>query len=263
MLRFPELASNKLYTSAESCRILHNFSIQYNNLISDDGIDGGHYMPEIAQYILNEKSNPTTTYTTELNFGGFLVGNPFTDHNSEYPAMFYTYYGHQLLSKPSWERYQKNCNKKFITQINATECELIEISLGLEVGDLNPYAVDYPTCVDDTSSTGGKGSRAQMIWALNYMLPDYMKEVIMPTTQEAYEPCADNYMVTYLNRLDVKTAIHVDTSIDWEECSSNLHYNMADRLIPMMPIYKNLLESDYGLNILVSVTFFIFVEFNF
>jgi hypothetical protein len=52
-----------------------------------------------------------------------------------------------------------------------------------------------------------------MLWALNYMLPDYMKDVLIPTTGESYEPCADNYMNSYLNRQDVKAALHVDASI--------------------------------------------------
>ena len=30
-----------------------------------------------------------------------------------------------------------------------------------------------------------------------------------------------------------------------------VHYNMADRLIPMQPIYQELLRSDAGLSILV------------
>lgn len=48
-------------------------------------------MPEIAQFIVEQNSNPTTQYKNKLNYKGFAVGNPFTDHNSEYPAMFFTY----------------------------------------------------------------------------------------------------------------------------------------------------------------------------
>eukprot|EP01035_Chromulina_nebulosa_P020399 gene20399-26470_t len=232
LLRFPEYASNPLYTTAESY--------------------GGHYMPEIALFIVNQNANPTTQYTTTINYKGFAVGNPFTDHNSEYPAMFYTYWGHQLIAKPTWDTYQSACNKKIKTQINITECELLEIKMGTEVGNLNPYAVDYPVCTADSKlSNNKKGNLAQLTWTLNYMLPDYMKEVLMPTTQEDYEPCADNYMVTYLNTLEVKQALHVDTSITWEECSSSLRYNTADRLIPMQPIYQQLLAADAGLSLLV------------
>jgi len=215
-------------------------------------------MPEVALYIVNQNANSTTPYSTKLNYKGFAVGNPFTDQLSEYPAMFYTYFGHQVIAKPTWDLYQETCNKKRKLEINVTLCEALEIDMGTQVGGLNPYALDFPTCVE--ASSGGnnrlpdkkkKGSRAQLIWAMNYMLPDHMKSIIMPTTQEEYEPCTDDYSVTYLNRDDVKEAIHVNTSITWEECSTSLHYNFADRLIPMQPIYKKLLEADNGLSILV------------
>lgn len=163
-------------------------------------------------------------------------------------------WGHQLLAKPTWDEYVKTCVDVPKRDINATECMMLEMKMGSEIGNLNPYAVSYPVCVEDQvtgKKVRGVGSRQQMIWALNYMLPDYMKSVIMPTTAEEYEPCESDYTVTYLNRADVKAAIHVHSDITWEECSRVLRYNMADRLIPMMPIYQKLLDSDAGLNILV------------
>ena len=77
---------------------------------------------------------------------------------------------------------QETCNKKRKLEINVTLCEALEIDMGTQVGGLNPYALDFPTCVE--ASSGGnnrlpdkkkKGSRAQLIWAMNYMLPDHMK----------------------------------------------------------------------------------------
>ena len=64
--RFPEYSENPIYSSAESY--------------------GGHFMPELAKQVVQENANPNSQYP-KLNYKGFLVGNPFTDHNSEYPAM--------------------------------------------------------------------------------------------------------------------------------------------------------------------------------
>jgi carboxypeptidase C (cathepsin A) len=234
MKRFPEKAANPLYTTSESY--------------------GGHFMPLIAQRILSENKVPTLGYSNKLNFKGFAVGNPFTNADSEYPAMFYTYWGHQLLPKTTWDLYQKECIDKPKIKVNFTECEVLEVRMGTEVGNLNPYAVDYPVCVED-SVTGkkkrGVGSRQQMVWALNFMLPDHLKSVIMPTTNENYEPCEEDYNVAYLNRADVKAAIHVKSDLTWEECSYDLRYNMADRLISMVPVYQDILSQDANLNILV------------
>lgn len=226
--RFPEYSENIIYSSAESY--------------------GGHYMPQLAAYVLEQNADPASPYP-KLNYKGFAVGNPFTDQLSEYPAMFYTYWGHQLISKPSWDRYLEQCVNVPVPDRNYTVCEMIEIQLGMEIQGLNPYALDYPTCTE--SSTRGRGSRAQLTWALNFMLPDHLKTILAPSTLEGYEPCSSDYTVTYLNRDDVKASIHVDSSIVWEECSRTIHYTMIDRLIPMQPIYKQLLESDAGLQILV------------
>jgi hypothetical protein len=130
-------------------------------------------MPELARQVVTENANPDSIYP-KLNYKGFLVGNPFTDHYSEYPAMFYTYWGHQLISKPSWDNYQATCINVVPADRNYTACEIIEIEMGRQVNGLNPYAMDYPVCVSDS---GKRHSRAQMTWAMNFMLPPHLKEV--------------------------------------------------------------------------------------
>ena len=84
--RFPEYAKNSLYISSESY--------------------GGHYMPTLAKEIVNmntEGKNPI------LNFKGFAVGNPFTTVYSAIPSGLFTYWGRQLISKPSWDHYSEVC----------------------------------------------------------------------------------------------------------------------------------------------------------
>jgi hypothetical protein len=77
-----------------------------------------------------------------------------------------------------------------------------------------------------------------------------MKGLGLPSTPE-YEPCEDNYVVKYLNRADVKSAIHVKADGVWDECSYTLKYSSADGQVSMVPIYQYLIDGGYGLNILV------------
>jgi carboxypeptidase C (cathepsin A) len=58
-----------------------------------------------------------------------------------------------------------------------------------------------------------------------------------------YEPCTDLYSSNYLNKADVKAALHVHTDIEWEECSRTTKYNLLDKLLPMEKYYKILLNS--------------------
>jgi carboxypeptidase C (cathepsin A) len=68
---------------------------------------------------------------------------------------------------------------------------------------------------------------------------------------DSYEPCAENYMTKYMNRADVKTAIHVKDDIVWEDCSTTIRYKTGDRHHDMTPIYNYLIDGGFKLNILV------------
>jgi carboxypeptidase C (cathepsin A) len=84
--RFPQYRTNDLYVTSESY--------------------GGHYLPSLAKEIVDrnvEGNNPI------LNFKGFAVGNPATTFYSAIPAGLDTYWGHQLISKPLWDRYSSDC----------------------------------------------------------------------------------------------------------------------------------------------------------
>ena len=61
-------------------------------------------------------------------------------------------------------------------------------------------------------------------------------------------------MDTYLNRDDVKDALHVKKDIKWSDCSHQVHYSDVDFLVKStVPYYKYLLDNNnkFGLSILV------------
>jgi carboxypeptidase C (cathepsin A) len=224
LTRFPEYRANDLYITSESY--------------------GGHYMPTLAQQIVNQNNagvNP------KVNFKGFAVGNPYTNVYSGTPAMIDTYWGHQLIPKPTYDSYVSKCRNSI--RPNVKECAQLETEIMDGVGDLNPYALDYPVCTD-----GSKGSHAQRLWQLNHQLKAAgimeAKSVGLQST-DAYEPCADNYALSYLNRREVKSALHVKTDLKWAECSYTLKYNYSDSSVSTAPIYNYLIDGGAKLNILV------------
>jgi len=238
LTRFPSLAKNDLYITSESY--------------------GGHYMPTLAKEIVTQNragANPS------LNFKGFAVGNPATTVHSTIPASMEAYWGHQLVSKPTWDSYTSLCKENLLK--NAEECEKVFMKMYLQVDkDLNPYALDYPTCVDSSSSSSvQRFGRAQRTWlmrnAINNVFTtseDRRKAAYQAVGLEpdgSYEPCADDYMTTYLNTLAVKQAIHVKEDLAWADCSRTLRYKQSDGLHTMVPIYKELISGKHGLNILV------------
>jgi carboxypeptidase C (cathepsin A) len=234
--RFPQYRTNDLYITSESY--------------------GGHYMPTLAKQIVDRNAAGKDPL---LNFKGFAVGNPATTFYSAIPAGLDTYWGHQLISKPLWDRYQEEC----ITNKNFTKCEDLFLAMYAEVGNLNPYALDYPVCLEDSPRKAG---RAQRTWFLNHQLAamhaeysgvhdqglqNIRKAIVGLEPVSDYEPCASDYMTTYLNKAEVKAALHVNSDVEWRDCSRTIRYNQLDGAKSMVPIYKYLIDKRFGLNILV------------
>ena len=112
-----------------------------------------------------------------------------------------------------------------------------------EMGGLNPYALDYPTCISN-------GKQAELISFIKHVVPSSHKEVynnlfgVGAIDIDGYDPCVDNYAVKYLNQADVKKALHIEESIVWTECSRSLNYQLLDEFIPMEPLYEYFLQTN-------------------
>ncbi len=195
---------------------------------------GGHYMPTLANEIINY--NDAQEYSQEkLNFKGFAVGNPYTDYYSGVGAEMETYWGKQLLPKPLWDKYVANGCTNIKQELNNSVCSTLMLNFMRKIGNLNPYALDYPVCLS-----------AQQMTMRDYLKAELLEKAELLTNDSLdikYEPCEDAYSATYLNRDDVKTALHVHSDIVWEECSRTTKYEMKDKMLPMEKYYRTLLNS--------------------
>jgi carboxypeptidase C (cathepsin A) len=203
--KFPHFAKNELFITSESY--------------------GGHYMPTLANEIVNY-NDAQKDASTKLNFKGFAVGNPYTDYYSGVGAEMETYWGKQLLPKPLWDKYVANGCTTIEQQLNNSVCSSLILDFMRKIGNLNPYALDYPVCLTAQQMT----MRAHLL--------GQEQIVDMP-----YEPCEDEYSSNYLNRADVKDALHVHEDIVWAECSRTTKYELKDKMLPMEKYYRILLNS--------------------
>lgn len=186
---------------------------------------GGHYMPTWADAIM--KYNDAQEYPQHrINFKGFAVGNPYTDYYSGIGAQMETYWGKQLLPKTSWDTYVSNGCTDPAKLVNSSVCEFFLLDFMKKIGNLNPYALDYPVCL-----TPQQRRMNEIIFNNKNIMSD------------VYEPCESNFASDYLNTNEVKEAIHVHNDIVWEECSRTTKYNLADKMLPMQHYYKTILNS--------------------
>jgi carboxypeptidase C (cathepsin A) len=185
---------------------------------------GGHYMPTLAYEIINY--NDAQEYSWHrLNFKGFAVGNPYTDYYSGVGAEMETYWGKQLLPKPLWDKYVDAGCLDPIKLVNNSVCSTLMLNFMRKIGNLNPYALDYPVCL----------SQQQL------RMREYLRDDSEVVTE--YEPCEEIYTTNYLNNLDVKKALNVRDDIEWEECSRTTRYELKDKMLPMEKYYPMILTS--------------------
>eukprot|EP00621_Florenciella_sp_RCC1693_P005607 CAMPEP_0182523910 /NCGR_PEP_ID=MMETSP1323-20130603/1411_1 /TAXON_ID=236787 /ORGANISM="Florenciella parvula, Strain RCC1693" /LENGTH=466 /DNA_ID=CAMNT_0024732387 /DNA_START=55 /DNA_END=1455 /DNA_ORIENTATION=+ len=215
--RFPEYEKNEFYITAESY--------------------GGHYMPTLAKYIVDHNEEG------KINFGGFAVGNPYTDPVENTIGTVDTIYGHQVVPRPTYLHYQELCDNG---KVQDNKCSALQALMwNKQMGDLNPYALDYPVCLAD-GKAGLKPQQARMLYATK---PKEVVEAMgLPGDPEDYDPCVDDYADTYLNRADVKAAIHANSEIEWLSCSGKtpygtLIYNYSWSDVYMEPYYQYLIDN--------------------
>lgn len=225
--KFPERKENKLYIASESY--------------------GGHYMPQLAEQILKKNTD------NSINFKGFLVGNPYVDSYSNSVAQYRQMYYDGLIPKPLYDQYEEKCTKgkaRFIVNL----CPDIEALMMVEMGSgINPYALDYPVCTDSSPSRKIQ-SGSQGLKLLHHTLDQSIiqKAFLHDIYLNPYEPCREEYLLSYLNRKDVRKAIHAEEGVGkWSSCSHKVHYKASDRFVSQVDLYKELVTGGHNLDILV------------
>jgi carboxypeptidase C (cathepsin A) len=227
--RYPELRTNEFFISSESY--------------------GGHYMPTLAKEIVDRGGVP--------NFKGFLVGNPLTSGQLRDVGEFMTFHGHSLIPQVLFDQYHKeNCIEKTYSEA----CLHLASEARAIVAGLDPYGLDFPTC-NVRSEKVALLTKLGVMKRENAVASEEEKqahlrgeavenEVTSSVSRRAlqyfpskYQPCEESYSVSWLNRPDVKHALHVREGAPvWSACNNyiNIVYNQTDVEASMIPYYEYL-----------------------
>ena len=201
-----------------------------------------------------------------INFGGFMVGNPYVDPVSNDITMIQTYYMHGLIAKPFFELWEQNCVIK--KNYDDSKCDgLMNLMMDNAGKLINPYAVDYPACTEpDNNDYPPQLDEEEIAWSSmeNQILANGITSTnrrrMAATAQSArlldstsirsppflpqadiYHPCAEAHLFAYLNRDDVKKALHVDIDRDWTMCTDDINYSEESRDTPQISLYEDLI----------------------
>lgn len=193
-------------------------------------------MPTLAKQLVDRGGVP--------NFKGFLVGNPLTSFQLRDVGEFMTFHGHQLLPQPLFEAYHaNNCTTKTYTEV----CQHLAGQARTIVAGLDPYGLDFPTC--------NVRAEKQLFLAKLGLVSreseenDAVDDSILSKSRRLqyfpskYQPCEESYTTSWLNRPDVRKALHVRQGASvWAPCNNyiNIVYNQTDVQASMIPIYEYL-----------------------
>ncbi|XP_057982233.1 serine carboxypeptidase-like 45 [Malania oleifera] len=206
-------------------RWLDKFSDYKNrNLFIAGESYAGHYVPQLAQLIVNHGS-----IDMKLNLKGIALGNPLLEFNSDFNSVAVYLWSHGLISDSTLELFTSVCNfSQFRREYQilghvSRRCSKVLKQVNSEVGDfIDPYDVALDVCLSSSRS--------------------YILNPLQPLEVDV---CIEDEIIKYLNRKDVQKALHAQLfEVNWTVCSDILKYEMKDLEIPTINMLGSLVKSD-------------------
>lgn len=119
--------------------------------------------------------------------------------------------------------------------LQLTVCEAYYLAMYREIGDLNPYAVDYPVCTEDASTNAGKArkyGRGQRTWMLNYMLPTLFHNLLTSDNGKETTLSADSEA----RLAEIKSAVGLQPIEEYQPCAEVCPKNIyMTSLVSVLP----------------------------
>ncbi|KAE8723051.1 Serine carboxypeptidase-like 40 [Hibiscus syriacus] len=181
---------------------------------------GGHYVPQVAKIILhkNKKSNQTL-----INLKGIAVGNGVIDDRTALLGRYDYFWTHALNSDETNKGIHTYCH--YFDDRDPEQCANFIIKSSTERGHIDEYNIYTPRCQLNSSSS-----------------------IKISSDSTNFDPCSNHYMLSYLNRAAVQTALHAKASA-WEICNRSILSGWTDTAVTSLPIIKNLMSN--GIRILL------------
>ncbi|KAF5175902.1 Carboxypeptidase [Thalictrum thalictroides] len=175
----------------------------------------GFYIPELADLIIHNNLHAHSSSPIKLT--GVMVGNGLIDYNIDRKGLYLYLWSHGLISVQTYEGLIKTC----VDDIKL-ECISYGVDLAKEVGNINMESLYSEGCLSIIHKHG------------------------------SVDPCEKNYVIPYLNQIQVQKALHASRTqspYSWSLCSFGVNMHWRDMPSSMLPLYRRLIAA--GVRILV------------
>nr|GEZ37980.1 serine carboxypeptidase-like 27 [Tanacetum cinerariifolium] len=178
----------------------------------------GHYVPQLSQIIVRLNKG---VKQPDINFKGFLLGNPLLDDYYDNIGTFEFWWNHGLISDTTYQILNESCPYDSFL-FPSGDCYKYLLRAYSEFGDINFYGIYDPPCHE-----------------LGTTLP-------LPWMFRGSDNCIIKYTKQYMNRPDVQKALHANVTrlpYSWITCSDIVRGSWTDSPQTMLPIFKELIKA--------------------
>ncbi|KAL8140918.1 hypothetical protein V2J09_006939 [Rumex salicifolius] len=193
----------------------------------------GHYIPQLAKLIVgfNQRKKLFT-------LKGIALGNPVLDFATDFNSRAEYFWSHGLISDSTYKMFTSMCNySRFVGEYYrgsvSSICSKVMSQVNRETSKfVDSYDVTLDVCIASVLS---------------------QSKIISPQDVDGgrIDVCVEDETVNYLNRQDVRKALHARlvNVRRWEVCSRILDYEDLDVEIPTIHIVGSLVKS--GIPVLI------------
>ncbi|XP_022921616.1 serine carboxypeptidase-like 45 [Cucurbita moschata] len=192
----------------------------------------GHYIPQLAR-LMTELDRKEKIF----NLKGIALGNPVLEYATDLNSRAEFFWSHGLISDSTYTLFTAACNySRYVSEYYRDSisgvCLRVMTQVNTETSKfVDKYDVTLDVCIPSVLSQS------------KYLSPQHVRERI--------DVCIEDETVTYLNREDVKKALHARLVgvHNWAVCSEALDYELLNLEIPTISIVGSLVKA--GIRVLI------------
>lgn len=190
-----------------------------NNLFLTGESYAGHYVPQLAKLMLELNKKKQL-----FNLKGVALGNPVLEFATDFNSRAEYFWSHGLISDSTYRMFTSFCNySRYVSEYYRDSvspmCSRVMSLVSRETSRfVDKYDVTLDVCMSSVLS---------------------QSKIISPQENgEKIDVCIDDETVNYLNRQDVRRALHARLVgvRSWDVCSTILDYQLLDIEIPTISI---------------------------
>ncbi|XP_038880709.1 serine carboxypeptidase-like 45 isoform X3 [Benincasa hispida] len=192
----------------------------------------GHYIPQLAR-LMTELDRKEKLF----NLKGIALGNPVLEYATDFNSRAEFFWSHGLISDSTYRLFTAACNySRYVSEYYRDSVSGVCLHVMTQVNRetskfVDKYDVTLDVCIPSVLSQ------------IKYLSPQHVRERI--------DVCIEDETVKYLNREDVRKALHARLVgvHKWAVCSEVLDYELLNLEIPTISIVGSLVKA--GIRILI------------